>query len=84
MLSLYLQVERPDYQDAIFSISTIPTDYVLVPNSKGAGFRVSIAFDAYGNGDTDTWESLLIAFDALLKALKRLEIGMTVSMPDFP
>ena len=49
MLSLYLQVERPDFFDALID-RRVPTDFVLLPADENSGHRIRITFNAYGNG----------------------------------
>lgn len=86
MLSLHLQVERPDARNAIFDISGAPTDYIDLPGSENerTGVRFSIQFSAYGNGDTQAWSSLFDAINSLFEAFKGVERGFEGDFLKFP
>lgn len=84
MLAMYLQVEGPDCRTVIFDFSVKPTDYILLPEDKCAGYRLSITFNAYGDGDDEVWGSLLTAFEALLEATKRLDRSFGGQIPELP
>ncbi|CAN7418463.1 hypothetical protein LJR277_002572 [Pseudomonas sp. LjRoot277] len=86
MLSLHLQVERPDFYNAIFDISGAPTDYIDLPGSERerTGVRFSIGFNAYGNGDTDAWNNLDIAMQGLFEAFKGIDVGLDGAILKFP
>ncbi|WP_172843371.1 hypothetical protein [Escherichia coli] len=71
-LSLYLQKERPDFCKGTFGIVPLMTEYSAPDSNKFTGYRFCIYFDAYGNGTEDTWTSLSIMFDGLMKATKRV------------
>ncbi|WP_256815185.1 hypothetical protein [Klebsiella pneumoniae] len=71
-LSIYLQIERPDFRKGSFRISPLITDYITPDGNKLTGHRFCIYFQAYGNGIHDTWLSLETMFDSLAKTTKRL------------
>ncbi|EOD4086086.1 hypothetical protein ACUH7A_004031 [Yersinia enterocolitica] len=74
-LSLYLQVERPEFRKGTFRISPLITDY-LTGGDKITGHRFCLDFNACGNGVEDTWVSLNIMFEGLMKTLERLNSEM--------
>ncbi|EKH4251906.1 hypothetical protein PSI81_004808, partial [Escherichia coli] len=71
-LSLYLQKERPDFCKGTFGIVPLMTEYTDSGGNEFTGYRICVYFDAYGNGTEDTWTSLNIMFDGLMKATKRM------------
>ncbi|EFR6818657.1 hypothetical protein HYF16_000256 [Salmonella enterica] len=75
-LSLYLQIERPDFRKETFGIVPLVTEYITGDANKHSGHRVCIYFDAHGNGIDDVWHSLEIMFSGLTKALKRMNVEM--------
>lgn len=77
MLSLYLQVERPDFFDALIDLKSAPTDYVLLPGDEGTGHRISVTFNAYGNGESEVWACLDAVFQSIWNATKRLNRGLS-------
>lgn len=85
-LSLHLQVERPDFHNAIFDISGAPTDYLDLPGSEDerTGVRFSIQFNAYGNGDSDAWSNLYVAIDGLFNAFKGVDREIDGAILKFP
>jgi hypothetical protein len=85
-LSLHLQVERPDFHNAIFDISGAPTDYIDLPGSEDerTGVRFSIQFNAYGNGDADAWSNLDVAILGLFEAFRGIDKGLDGSILKFP
>ncbi|ECO1013959.1 hypothetical protein AA464_28495 [Salmonella enterica subsp. enterica serovar Newport] len=58
------------------------TEYITTGGDQRSGHRICIYFDAYGNGVEDTWRSLDIMFNGLLKALKRMGSEMTSGKPE--
>lgn len=71
-LSIYLQVERPEFRKGTFRIAPLITDYITTDGDKLTGYRFCVYFYAYGNGVMDTWGSLLSMFECLMKATKRV------------
>ncbi|HGJ8975868.1 TPA: hypothetical protein ACJX8E_006348 [Pseudomonas aeruginosa] len=86
MLSIHLQVERPDFQAAIFDIAACPTDYLNLPgrHDERTGVRFCIYFNAYGNGDAEAWDNLHTALDGLFEAFKAVERSMSGGYVKFP
>ena len=78
MMSLYLQVERPDFHCGIFDIAAARTDYIELPGEREErrGLRLCIYFNAYGNGDANAWDNLEIAIQGLFNAFKGLEAAI--------
>jgi hypothetical protein len=85
-LSLHLQVERPDFHNAIFDISGAPTDYIDLPGGEHerTGVRFSIHFNAYGNGDADAWDNLYVAIDGLFNAFEGVDRELDGAILKFP
>ncbi|MBG6247022.1 MAG: hypothetical protein EKD82_02130 [Candidatus Symbiopectobacterium sp. PLON1] len=75
-LSLYLQIERPDFRKGSLRITPLITDYIRAGRNELTGYRFCIHFYAYGNGVEDTWVSLNAIFDNIMKATKRLNSEM--------
>uniref|UniRef100_UPI0036DC14A2 hypothetical protein n=1 Tax=Photorhabdus sp. RM322S TaxID=3342825 RepID=UPI0036DC14A2 len=75
-LSLYLQIERPNFRKGSFRIAPLVTDYITPAGDKLKGYRFCIYFQAYGDGIDDTWLSLNTAFNGLFETLKRLNFEM--------
>jgi hypothetical protein len=86
MVSLYLQVERPDFHCAIFDIAGAATDYVELPggHDERTGLRLCIYFNAYGNGDAEAWENLNITIQGLFNAFKGVERAIHGDFLKFP
>lgn len=86
MISLYLQVERPDFKCAIFDIAAAATDYLDLPggHDQRTGLRLVIYFSAYGNGDAETWSNLHAAIQGLFNAFKGLETAIHGDFLKFP
>ncbi|WP_333620548.1 hypothetical protein [Pantoea septica] len=77
MLSLYLQVERPDFFDALIDLESAPTDFVLLPGDENSGHRIRITFNAYGNGEVEVWACLATVFQSIWNATKRLNSALS-------
>jgi len=77
MLSLYLQVERPDFFDALIDLKNAPTDYVLLSGNENSGQRIRITFNAYGNSEAEVWSCLDIVFQSVWKATERLNSALS-------
>ncbi|AXC66210.1 hypothetical protein DOE63_11970 [Salmonella enterica subsp. diarizonae serovar 59:z10:-] len=75
-LSLYLQIERPDFRKGTFSIVPLVTEYLSAGGDEISGYRICVYFEAYGNGIDDTWLSLNIMFNGIMEALKRMNAEM--------
>ena len=86
MISIYLQVERPDFHAAIFDIAAGQTDYLDLPggHDERTGLRLCIYFNAYGNGDAETWKNLNVAIQGLFNAFKGLENAFHGDFIKFP
>lgn len=85
MSSLYLQVERTNFFNSLIDIQLAPTDFIMLPANQRDGYRIRLAFNAYGDGELDTWEALNCTFDSILKATKRLNQALTEgNSPTFP
>lgn len=75
-LSTYLQIERSDFRKGSFRICPLITDYLVPGGNQITGHRFCIYFQAYGNGVSDSWDSLGAMFDSLMKAIKRVNSEM--------
>lgn len=85
MFSFYMQVERPNLLNALTDIQLAPTDFILLPGNQTYGYRIRLVFNAYGNGDIDTWYALDCLFNAIWDATKRLSKAITEgNNPTFP
>ncbi|HHJ4165114.1 hypothetical protein RZP54_25335 [Raoultella ornithinolytica] len=85
MSSLYLQVERTNFFNSIIDIQLAPTDFIMLPANQRDGYRIRLVFNAYGDGELDTWEALNCTFDSIFKATKRLNQAITEgNSPTFP
>lgn len=85
MSSLYLQVERPEFFNAIIDIQLAPTDFIMLPADKQYGYRIRLVFAAYGNGEVETWNALSATFNSIWKSTERLNRALTEgSSPTFP
>ncbi|MBI6576846.1 MULTISPECIES: hypothetical protein [Pseudomonas syringae group] len=86
MLSLHLQVERPDFHSAIFDIAGAETEYLELPGGRNerTGLRLCIYFNAYGDGDANAWDNLDIAIHGLFEAFKGIERGIQGDFLKFP
>ncbi|EEI9212231.1 hypothetical protein BAB39_001557 [Salmonella enterica subsp. enterica serovar Carrau] len=52
------------------------TEYTTTGGDQHGGYRICVYFNAYGDGVEDTWHSLDIMFNGLMKALKRMSSEM--------
>ncbi|HCI6064241.1 TPA: hypothetical protein NPN97_004896 [Klebsiella variicola subsp. variicola] len=85
MSSLYLQVERTNFFNSVIDIQLAPTDFIMLPANQRDGYRIRLVFNAYGDGELDTWEALNSTFDSIFKATKRLNQALTEgNSPTFP
>jgi hypothetical protein len=84
MLFIYLQLERQSFKNGLLSISTKNTTYLALPEGARDGKRISIVFNAYGDGDSDAFENLFIVFDVIWESCKRVNAAMNVAMPELP
>ncbi|EMU8144910.1 hypothetical protein AAAM04_001465 [Salmonella enterica] len=75
-LSIFLQVENPDFRKGTFGIVPLVTEYLTAGGIYLHGYRICIYIDAYGNGIIDTWNSLDVLFNGLMKSLKRMSNEM--------
>lgn len=76
-LSLYLQVERPNFFNALIDLRSVPTNYIMLSSHENAGHRIRITFNAYGNGESDVWSCLNVVFHGIWKATERLNNALT-------
>lgn len=83
-LSLYLQIYRPDFHRALIRVSSHPTDYVRLVGQPCRGKRLRLTFNAYGDSEAETFESLVVVFNGMWEAAKRTSHAMQVTVPDFP
>lgn len=85
MSSLYLQVERPDFFNALIDIQLAPTDFITLPADQRDGYRIRLVFNAYGNGDVEVWEALNTTFNSIFESTKRLNKALSEgASPTFP
>lgn len=85
MSSLYLQVERPDFLNALVDIQLAPTDFITLPTDQSNGYRIRLVFNAYGNGDVEVWEALNTTLNNIFKSTKRLNNALSEgASPTFP
>lgn len=86
MISIYLQVERPDFEAAIFDIAAGATEYLDLPGGQDerTGLRFCIYFNAYGNGNAEAWSNLDVAIQGLFNAFKGLESAAHGDFIKFP
>jgi len=81
MFHIYLSLERRDVDYAVFETSICPTDFVLIGQS---GSRLSVRFCAYGDSQAETFAMLDVAFAGLRRAFERIDLAMSVQIPDYP
>jgi len=84
MFVLYFQIYRPDFHRGIVSVNSHPTDYIRLVGEQCRGQRLCLTFNAYGDSEAETFESLLVVFDGIWEAFKRTDAAMKVAVPDFP
>lgn len=85
MSSLYLQVERPEFLNALIDIQLAPTDFITLPADQRNGYRIRLVFNAYGDGETEVWGALDTTFNNIFKSTKRLNSALSEgSTPTFP
>ncbi len=84
MLSFYLQIQRPNFYDGFVTLQLAPTSFVELADQSD-GHRIRLTFNAYGDGEDDTWAALSIVFSNIWEATKRLNQAMTEGdTPTFP
>ena len=85
MSSLYLQVERSDFFNALIDIQIAPTNFITLPADQGDGYRIRLVFNAYGNGETEVWDALNTTFNNIYESTKRLNRALSEGdSPTFP
>lgn len=85
MSSLYLQVEGPDFFNALIDIQLAPTDFITLPAEQGNGHRIRLTFNAYGNGEGEVWSTLNTTFNNIFESTKRLNRAISEGdSPTFP
>jgi hypothetical protein len=84
MFWLYLQVYEPNFRRGLISVVTCETDYVDPAPDKSRGKLLSLSFAAYGDSETDAFDSLLVVFNGLWEASKRNSASVQNQLIDFP
>lgn len=87
MLSVYLQVAKPNFYEGKVTIGVRPTYYKLldgIPRNERFGYRMSLIFAAYGSSENEVFDNLRIVFEGIWEASKRLSAAMKVETPEFP
>jgi hypothetical protein len=84
MFVLYFQIHRPDFYRGVVGVNSHPTDYIRLVGEQCRGQRLCVTFNAYGDSESETFESLVVVFNGMWEAFKRLDAAMKVEVPDFP
>lgn len=84
MFYLYLQVNRPNFQEAVFEVAAVPTDYARLPENRCQGQRLRFTFNAYGDSEDEAFDRLYHVFDSLWESARRVSDATKVPIPAFP